>query len=74
MANENMKSKWWGYRHTSGSVQAKPYRSWQDVEEAYASPFCAQVVEPFECDDRDDALKIVEARTSRVATLSGGDK
>lgn len=58
---------WWGYRHMSGSVQAKPYRSRQDVEAAYESPFCAQVVEPFECDDRDDALKIVEARTTGVA-------
>lgn len=57
-------NKWWGYRHTSGSVQAKRFfddRS--SIEDAYESDFVSQVVEPFEADSREAALKIVSERT-----------
>lgn len=55
--------KWWGYRHTSGTVQAKPFFSQDDLDDAHESDFVAQVVEPFDCRGRDEALKIVEERT-----------
>ena len=56
--------KWWGYRHTSGTVQAKRFFSDRaSIEDAYESDFVAQVVEPFEADSRDEALRIVAERT-----------
>lgn len=55
--------KWWGYRHTSGTLQAKRYFGARDIEEAHASPFCAQVVGPFNADDREDALEIIKMKT-----------
>lgn len=64
-------NKWWGYRHISGSVQAKPYLSPQDLEEAYESPFVEEVVRPFECNNREDALKIVEELTRVKPEICG---
>lgn len=58
-----MKQKWWGYRHTNSSVQAKLFWGQADLDDAYESPFCAQVVQPFEAGSRDEALQIVEDRT-----------
>ncbi len=60
-----MKQKWWGYRHTNGSVQAKPVGEFidQELEDAHESPFCRQVVEPFEAGSREEALRIVGMRT-----------
>lgn len=55
--------KWWGYRHESGSVQAKPFFNQADLDDAYESPFVVQVVEPFDCDGREQALEIVTERT-----------
>lgn len=57
------KNLWWGYRHTSGTLQAKRYFEPLDIQEAEESPFCAKVVGPFETDTREDALAIVEQRT-----------
>ena len=57
-------NQWWGYRHTSGSLQAKRYMGPLDVKEAQESPFCAAVVGPFWASDREDALKIVERMTN----------
>lgn len=54
---------WWGYRHTSGTLQAKRYFDKRDLEEAYESQFCAQVVQPFSANSREEALKIVAERT-----------
>ena len=56
--------KWWGYLHTMGTLQAKPYREPLDISEAQESPFCAKVVGPFEATGRDDALR-------QVAELTG---
>lgn len=58
------KQLWWGYKHTSGTYQAKPYLARIDLEEAYESPFCQVVVGPFEASSRDEALKIVEEKTN----------
>ncbi len=59
-----MKQQWWGYKHTSGTYQAKPFYSQLDLDEAYESPFCDQVVEPFEAEDREEALAIVRNKTN----------
>lgn len=55
---------WWGYRHTSGSLQAKRYFDARDIEEARESDFVSQVVGPFQAAGRDEALSIVEKATS----------
>lgn len=57
------KNLWWGYKHTSGTYQAKRYFDPLDTQEARESPFCAMVVGPFEAKDREEALKIVEKST-----------
>ena len=54
---------WWGYKHTSGSLQAKRYFDKKDLEEAYESPFCDNIVKPFEAKSREEALKIIEEKT-----------
>ncbi len=41
----------------------KPYYCRGDIEEALESPFVAEVVWPFEANDRTDALGIVEQFT-----------
>lgn len=51
---------WWGYLHTSGTLQAKPYFGPLDIQEANESPFCKKVVGPFNANGRDEALLIVE--------------
>ena len=57
-----IKQLWWGYRHTSGTFQAKLYQAPIDLEEAYESPFCSVVVRPFMAESRSEALKIIKAR------------
>ena len=54
---------WWGYKHTSGSYQAKRYFDQQDIDDAHESPFCDMVVGPFKAKDREEALKKVEEMT-----------
>ena len=57
------KRKWWGYKHTSGTYQAKPYYEPLDIQEAEESPFCEKVYGPFDASDRDEALEIVKNNT-----------
>ena len=57
------KNLWWGYRHVSGTVQAKRYFEPLDIQEAQESPFCAVVVGPFEAGTREEALAIVGRET-----------
>lgn len=61
---EETKLLWWGYKHTSGTYQAKRYFDRRDIQEAQESDFCEQVVGPFEAKDRDEALSIVKQQTS----------
>jgi hypothetical protein len=61
MSNE--KNLWWGYKHTSGTLQAKRYWDERDIQDALESSFVKQVVLPFEADDRDEALKHIEEQT-----------
>ena len=51
--------KWWGYKHVSGTYQAKPYFGSLDIQEAKDSPFCEEVYGWFFAKSRDDALMIV---------------
>ncbi len=50
------KNLWWGYLHTSGTIQAKRYFGPLDIKEAEESPFCEIVMGPFEAEDREEAL------------------
>lgn len=61
MEKQNM---WWGYRHTSGTYQAKRYFDSRDTEEAEESPFVEQVVYPFPANSRDEALEVVKSSTT----------
>ena len=54
-----MKNKWWGYMHTSGTIQAKRFFSHKDIAEARESPFVETYYWPFEADNREEALKIL---------------
>jgi hypothetical protein len=53
---------WWGYLHTSGTIQAKRYFSEDDISEALESPFVQEIVYPFEADGRDEALQHIKAQ------------
>lgn len=55
--------QWWGYLHTSGTIQAKRFFSDEDIFEARESPFCAKVVGPFNADNRDNAISIITRAT-----------
>ena len=57
------KNLWWGYKHVSGTYQAKRYFDERDTQEAVESDFVEQVVYPFEAENRDEALKIIESKT-----------
>lgn len=59
----NPKNLWWGYKHTSGTYQAKRYFGVLDIKEAEESPFCDIVVGPFEAIDREEALNFVKEQT-----------
>ena len=54
------KLEWWGYRHVSGTLQAKRYFGVRDISEALESPFVQDVAGPFLAKDRDEALEILE--------------
>lgn len=55
---------WWGYKHTSGSYQAKRYFDKRDIIEAEESDFCETVVEPFFAKNRDEAIAEIKRRTN----------
>ena len=64
MENEKPKFLWWGYLHTSGSIQAKRYFDKRDTDEAEESPFVQEVVYPFEASGRDEALEYIKQQLS----------
>lgn len=57
--------QWWGYRHTNGGVQAKRFFDIRDIQDAHESPFVKEVVGPFECGGRDEALALVDKLTTK---------
>lgn len=65
--NEQQRNQWWGYRHVLGSVQAKRFFGDRaSINDAYESDFVAQVVEPFDADSREEALRVVTERTGPI--------
>lgn len=54
---------WWGYKHVSGTYQAKRYFGPEDISETHESPFVWQVVYPFEADSREEALEYIKNQT-----------
>lgn len=52
--------QWWGYRHISGTLQAKRYWSMMEIDDARESPFVKLIYGPFNADGRDEALEILE--------------
>lgn len=59
------KNLWWGYKHTSGTYQAKRYFGPVDIMEAEQSPFCEMAVGPFEASNREEALEKVRELTNK---------
>ena len=53
---------WWGYRHVNGAYLVKRYFDDKDIDEAISSDFCYAVAGPFEAQNRNEALKIVEEK------------
>ncbi len=68
--SELPKFKWWGYKHVSGTYQAKRYFEPLDIREANESPFCETVVGPFEAANRDEALQIVQKLTNHESSIT----
>ena len=62
--DEQPKFKWWGYKHTSGTLQAKRYFDRRDTDEAQESPFVEQIVYPFLAANREEALEYIKQQTS----------
>lgn len=60
------KNLWWGYKHVSGTYQAKRYFDALDLTEARMGNLCSLVIDPFEADNRDEALKIVEDKCNQI--------
>jgi len=50
-------NKWWGYLHVEGTLQVKRYFGPMDITEAKESPFVDIVAGPWECENREEALK-----------------
>lgn len=55
------KNLWWGYRHISGTIQAKRYFVPLDIQEAEESGMCEEVYQPFEADNREEALAHIKS-------------
>ena len=56
---------WWGYLHTSGTIQVKRCFDPRDLEDAYESPFVRFVVAPFPAEGREDAIRYVEQEMTK---------
>lgn len=57
---ETEQNLWWGYKHNNGTYQAKRYWGASELQEAERSDFVDQVVQPFYCKNRDEALIVVK--------------
>lgn len=55
---------WLGYKHVSGTYQAKRYFTDLDLTEAIESDLVEEVVSPFEASGRDEALEYVKEHTN----------
>lgn len=50
-------NQWWGYLHTSGTLQVKRYFEPRDIEEAEQSDFVLETYQPFYAANREDAIE-----------------
>ena len=59
-----MKTMWWGYLHSNGTVQLKRwFGDHKDyTEDCYDNPFVVNVVSPFEAESREKAIEIINKR------------
>lgn len=57
-----MKNKWYGYLHANGSIQVKRFFDSRDLFDCHDSPFVADYTQPFDADDREDALRKAKDR------------
>jgi len=57
-----MSNQWWGYLHTNGKVQVKRYFDARDLSDAEESDFVQRITQPFDADDREEALEIATLR------------
>lgn len=65
MMNTDERNLWWGYKHESGTLQAKRYFDSRDTDEAHESPFVIKVVGPFPATDREDALNYIKSKVNK---------
>lgn len=49
--------KWWGYQYTNGKLQVKRYFTYEDIRDAEESDFVSRVSQPFDAEDREEAIK-----------------
>ena len=56
------KNLWWGYKHISGTLQAKRYWDVRDTDEARESPFVDVIVFPFFAKNREEALSYIKSQ------------
>ena len=66
------KNLWWGYVHVKGTIQVKRFFNSEDLVEARSSPFVQLVMDPFEAEDREDALCIMELNLINLNSVSLG--
>lgn len=59
-------NEWWGYLHENGTLHVKIYFGPEDLSEARGSPFVSKVCGPWECGDREEALKNLQADLSSM--------
>ena len=55
---------WWGYLHTSGTVQLKRFFDERDIQDAADSPFVARIFQPFEASSREEAWNTINQKLS----------
>ena len=57
---------WWGYLHTNGKIQVKRwFNDPRDLDDAYESPFCDRVFQPFPADSRENAIEHIQKLLSK---------
>lgn len=60
MSGEKVTIKFWGYKHTSGTIHTKRFFDQMDISEAQESPFVARIMMPFEASGIDEAQEKVK--------------
>lgn len=70
---EIKKPMWWGYMHINGHIQVKRYFDIEDIREADSSPFCKETFDPFEAENRDEAIRIIQDKINGRDINSAND-